>query len=365
MKFETSNLYIKFSSNLQNQSLWEHIIRLFKDSNITHSNDLRQKEVEFSSGGSNPLINLENSTSEAVIPFCIISPKFNYKPHISRIREINKTQHEIERESERIKYIVILFVTFEIYDKVINSNIQVDTNFGHKVIDILFHEIQKYYLIDCTRCIVIWIGTRDFLSQESLFFLENIKFPSIIDDRKSQEISKKNFIDQSSLDKCIISLLINNSIDSIETKNELEASQYLNHIISAISDVQKKSMSSKYKPRISSFSSDSLWISQLLQIPGLSEDSARAIENVYRTPSELINYIEKHSFNSNDKLEPSKSGFKTKFDDSDNFSKLSNISFLCSKGLNSRKIGKARTKKLVLLYNRISSSKDILSDPIL
>ncbi|KAH7649400.1 hypothetical protein FG379_001027 [Cryptosporidium bovis] len=367
MEFETSSLSVKFSRNLQSQSLWRHITQSLREYDIIHKDDSIPRKNDFSSIQSNT-IHLKNNISEAVIPFCIISPKFDYRPHINIIRTIKKTQQESEREYDTTNFVVVLFVTFESYDTITN-NVEVDKIFGHKVVDLLFHEVQKYYLVDDTRCIVIWIGTRDLLSQESLFCIENIQLPNIVDNKKGIGISYKHPTDQSSLDKCIISLLINNSIDSIETKNELEASQYLSNIISAICEIQKRSLSSKYKPRISSFPSDDLWVSQLFQIPGLSEDSARAIERIFRTPGELITYIDKnierHKLNSNGEFNLNKFDLKPKVPDLNWFNKLLNISFLCSKGLNNRKLGKARAKKLVLLYNGISSPTDILSDPIL
>lgn len=369
MKWDMENLRLEFSESLFQSNLGKYVVQSFNCNEIVNTNNHKDEHNIFQENQYNNLDEFFSKyIKEEKIPYCQITPKFEYDSHIDKIRNSNEIEMDFTCNRNKISMIKVLFVTIEIYDEVISEkNCFLSNFFGHEVIDLVFNEA-KNHSREHTRCIVVWIGTRDCLSQESLLNTET--YDITIQKSLENDINKKKkFIDQTCLDKCIVSLLINYSIDSIEVKNELEASQYLFSMISSISEFKKKPISSKYKPRINSGLNESLWITQLMQIPGLSDDSARAIESIYKTPKDLITFIktninkENHKNNSNFIASNySNDIFKNELQDSEWFNKLSNISFLCSKSLNIRKLGKALAKKLVLLYSDLSVPTKTLTE---
>lgn len=366
MLWETDKLYIEFSDNLNNYGIGPHIIKSLSEYGIIQS-----EKNNFSDHSIGEYF--QESFQKNVIPHCKIYPRFEYESHLDRIKRINGSRNS-EISLNNKKPLIIFFVTIDVYDEILNINkLDIEQYFGHEVIDLLFFEAKRSASIIGARSIVIWVGTRDCLSQESLFNKGIQELQSNNEIVSKSKVSKQRFIDRSCLDKCITNLLVDYSIDSFEARNEVEASQYLISIVTGLQEVQKRPVSSKYKPKNISGTNNNPWITQIMQIPGLSDDSARGIEKVYRAPKELIRYIndniarqELASSKSNLLLE-SLDGYWNLLDieNSSWFNKLANITYFCSKGFCIRKMGKSRARKLVILYGSISPPSKMIGDQIL
>ncbi|CAD98708.1 hypothetical protein [Cryptosporidium parvum Iowa II] len=366
MDWETDKLYIKLSESSNKYGIGPHIIKSFHEYGITRSEE------------NNPTNYLIEGYSQEtfynnLIPHCNLYPKFEYESHLDKIRRIKTSKNLGISLSNKKPSVIIFFVSIDVYDKITSLNkLDIKDYFGHIVIDLLFFQAKKFASIVGTRCVVVWIGIRDCLSQESLFSKEIIELQSDIGAEDNNNRQKQKFIDSSCLDKCITNLLVDYSIDSFEAKNEFEASQYLLSIISGLHEVQKRPISSKYKPKNTSGTNSNPWITQIMQIPGLSDDSARGIENAFKTPKELIRFITDNIARQG--LISSKPslffeslyGHSSTLDieNSSWFSELANISYFCSKGFCIRKIGKARARKLVILYGNLSFPSKMIGEQI-
>ncbi|KAH8584488.1 uncharacterized protein ELE39_002582 [Cryptosporidium sp. chipmunk genotype I] len=363
MHWETNKLFIELSDGLNRYGIGSKIVKSFHEYGIIRS------------GENNSIDSLTKESSQEpynIIPHCKIYPKFEYESHLDKIRRINRSKDSGISFSDKKPLVVILFVTIDVYDKILSLNrLDIKEYFGHEVIDLLFFQAKKFVSILGTRCVVVWIGTRDCLSQESLFN-KGIRELQPNNEIEDNDNPNQKFIDRSCLDKCITNLLVDYSIDSFEAKNELEASQYLISIVSGLHEAQKRPVSSKYKPKNTSRTNNNPWITQIMQIPGLSDDSARGIENVYKSPKELVRYIKNNIAGQG--LISSKSnlffenldGYLNTLDieNSSWFNKLANITYFCSKSFCIRKIGKARARKLVILYGNLSHPSKMIGDPI-
>lgn len=361
MNWETDKLCIELSGNLDKYGIMSHIIKSFYEYGVSRSEKNNMTDRNF--------VHLNSRESCNTIPHCKIYPKFEYQSHLDKIRRTNVTENlEVSLRND-ISLIIVFFLTIDVYDEIIcTGKSKVEGYFGHEVIDLLFFEATKYASDIRTRCIVIWIGTRDCLSQESLFNNKTEELISNIYETRT----KKRHIDRSCLDKCITNLLVNYSVDSFEAKNELEASQYLISIVSGLHEVQKRPISSKYKPKINSATNNNPWITQIMQIPGLSEDSARGLERIFNSPKELVRFIKDNL--TEQELASSKSNllFKSlngysnmlEIENSVWFNKLANVNYFCSKGFCNRKLGKARARKLVILYGNMSCPSKMIGDQV-
>ncbi|KAF7457803.1 putative ERCC4 domain-containing protein [Cryptosporidium felis] len=370
MNWETNKLRIELSENLISHHIGKHIIRnlvelgayCVEGRNLEKDNSVDSKSIIFESTKLNDLI--------YKIPCCKVYPKFEYESHIEKFRKLNYLCKKKDSTfiNNTILNIVILFVTIEVYDKISEENTNyIGELFGSRLIDLLYSEASSYCSSGSTRCIVIWIGTRDLLSQELLLDSGTSEIPNDDKFKKRNCILEKKYGGQSCLDKCITFLIVNHSVDSFEVKNELEASQYLSCIITAIHESQKRPISSKYKPKNNTGSNDNSWITQLVQIPGLSDDSARAIEKLYSSPKEIIRFIKRNindlvPHNSDKFVKQNIGILKKDIEDSSWFNQLSNITFFCSKSFSVRRLGRARARKLVLLYGNITPPTKIIAE---
>ncbi|OII73059.1 uncharacterized protein cubi_02290 [Cryptosporidium ubiquitum] len=366
MFWETDKLHIELSDSLNKYGIGPHIIKSFCEYGIARSekNNPKYNLIEYS----------QDSFKKNIIPHCKIYPKFEYESHLERIRRINGSNYSEISFTNKKPLIIIFFVTIDLYDEILSINkLNIKEYFGHEVIDLLFLEAKKFASIAGARCIVIWVGIRDCLSQESLFSKGTQELKSNNGIETINNKSNQRLIDGTCLDKCITNLLVDYSIDSFEARSELEASQYLISIVSGLQEVQKRPISSKYKPKNISGTNNNPWITQIMQIPGLSDDSARGIEEAYKTPKELIRYI-KDNITMKGLVSSKSSLFLESLDGHSNlvdienspwFNKLANITYFCSKGFCVRKIGKARARKLVILYGNMSLPSKMIGDQIL
>lgn len=364
MGWETDKLYIELSDNLDKYGIGSHIIKSLYEHGVSES------EKNTTEDGISTHLN-SNDSYKNTIPHCKIYPKFEYQSHLDKIRITSETENSKLSLSNGISLVIVFFLTIDVYDEILcTGKSNVKGYFGHEVIDLLFFEATKSASDMGTRCIVIWIGTRDCLSQESLFSnkTEELLSNNNIDDMSSK--IKQRYIDRSCLDKCITNLLVNYSVDSFEARNELEASQYLISIVSGLHEVQKRPISSKYKPKNSSGTNNNPWITQIMQIPGLSEDSARGLESVFKAPKELVRFIKDNLTGQGLALSKSNLLFKSldghsnllEIENSAWFNKLANVNYFCSKGFCTRKLGKARARKLVILYGNMSCPSKMIGD---
>ncbi|EEA06334.1 uncharacterized protein CMU_008250 [Cryptosporidium muris RN66] len=367
MEWETDICRIKLCPCISNINLGRNVVQSLKDTkaNLILCSDTSNDKENY----------LENrNICKMNIPYCELYPKFLYIPHLWKIKSHNK---DLDRDIHyNISKIVILFVTIQIYDQISNLNTNHNiksSKFGHPVVDCVYEEIQLHmssnYKVDSqdqTRCIVIWIGIRDCLSQEALLRESSNHLANF------QNNDSLNFSGQTSLDMAITYLLIHLSSDSIEVRNEADVTVYLYSIISSIGEAQKRPVPSKYKPKSNnSTAADSIWVSQLIQIPGLSDESAKAIADKFPNPSKLIQFINedgndfqnlsnkrKHIDNIFEIMGSKKSCHK----EPEWLITLANLTYLSSNGIGLRKLGRSRAKKLAIMYSRNALPDDILSN---
>ncbi|KAJ1613167.1 hypothetical protein OJ253_246 [Cryptosporidium canis] len=365
MGWETDKLIIELSESIDKYGVGLQITKSLREFGVScsTSNNLRSDNL---------IISSLQKPNKNKIPHCKIYPKFEYQSHLDKIRWTSLDENSGVLTNNAISLIVVFFLTIDVYDELTRMpKPSFESYFGHEVIDLVFFEAKQFSSYMGTRCIVIWIGTRDCLSQESL--LSNNDGFLFGSEKGKISGERQRHIDGSCLDKCITNLLVNYSVDSFEAKNELEASQYLISIVSGLHDIQNRPVSSKYRPKNVSSANGNPWITQIMQIPGLSEDSAKGLESVFKTPKELVRFVKDNLTGKGLVFSKSKltymrfCGLPSLLDieQSPWFKKLTNIHYFCTKGFCTRKLGKSRAKKLVILYGNISQPSKMISDQIL
>ncbi|CRH00574.1 conserved Plasmodium protein, unknown function [Plasmodium relictum] len=229
---------------------------------------------------------------------CFIYTNFSYKSHFTLINEKRKEEKNlIYEENDSIqseedikideKYFLSLILII-IDENYLEYQYDKEKNIIHKI-----KKLQKEY--KNVRIVCIFLGIREILNRTNL--KENYKFENI-------SINENIIINNKDLDSFIATLLIQYQVDSVELDNIIHLHKYIFKCCKYLyqSKIRKPNSYFKVKPiginqfknpNINENKNYSTWLSQLMQISGVSEDISKKIAEVFKTPFDLIKHFKK------------------------------------------------------------------------
>ncbi|SCM22150.1 conserved Plasmodium protein, unknown function [Plasmodium chabaudi adami] len=290
-------LKILFSDNLKSGKLYSDL-RSFLENETDGANDVRYSEM----------LDYEHiDMLRESIPFnniCLIYTNYLYKSHF--VRTYEKKKKIITEASTHYKDTDFTYSEdeFSILDMnpyslalillIVDSNYLEDQYKGEENnITYKIKRLREKY--GSVRIICIFIGVREFLN-----IIDYTKHPQIFYDKNDNIIFNNKH-----LDRFIASLLIQYNVDTVEIENSTDIHKYIFKCCKYLhqSKIRKLNSYFKVKPAgiMSQFKNDNLnenkmyytWVSQLMQITGISQDIAIRIAEEFNTPYDLIVHFKK------------------------------------------------------------------------
>ncbi|CRG97871.1 conserved Plasmodium protein, unknown function [Plasmodium gallinaceum] len=271
---------------------------------------------------------------------CFIYTNFSYKSHFTLINEKKSEKISLHEESDTSYYedtkidekYVLSLILIIIEENYLEYQYDKEKNIFHKV-----EKLQKEY--KNVRIMCIFIGIREILDRTNI--KENYKFENI---NKNENI----IINNKDFDSFIAALLVRYHIDSVELDNITHLNKYIFKCCKYLyqSKIRKPNSYFKVKPlslnQLTNSNTNenknySTWISQLMQISGISEDISKKIAEVFKTPFDLIRHFKK--INDEECLKD----------------------IIINSSYGERKLGKALSKKIYRVFSPYSKSDNFVS----